>query len=112
MPPAPIDSVMSYGPRRVPSARLIGGAQLIRVAASRPRLLAGRYGAASPDRGSLHPCEIFGDGLDLLVGETTSYGTHDMRAVVAARAALEFRQLLHEVGLRLPGKTGIAFVAG
>ena len=56
---------------------------------------------------SLQPGEILGDTSDLVIGESPGYGAHDVRAVVAARAALEVGQLLHDVGLRLACKTRI-----
>jgi hypothetical protein len=67
--------------------------------------------ARAEQRCGLNPGEILGDRSDLLIGETSRYGAHDMCAVVAARSALEVRQLLHDVGLRLTGKTRITFRA-
>ena len=60
---------------------------------------------------SLQSREVHGDRADCFVGETPSQGAHDVCPVVAARAALELRQLLHDVGLTLAGQAGIALGA-
>ena len=58
-----------------------------------------------------NPGEVLGDSSHLLVGEPPGQGAHDVCPVVAARAALELRQLLHGVRLTLAGQAGIALVA-
>src|SRR5262245_27761204 len=70
-------------------------------------------GAPSPRwrRVSLQPGDILGERSDLLIRQTAGDETHDARAIIAARAALEVHELLHDVRLKLPGEPRIALRA-
>ena len=50
--------------------------------------------------------KVLGDRSALFVAETPGHGAHDVCSIVAARAALELRQLLDDVRLTLAGRRG------